>query len=128
MRSQRWLVVGGCLALWGSSAVQAAGGGTLEGGTISVMGAVVAPTCSIAANLGSLSAVISASERNPSQQENCTRAVGTAASAPDPSRIYEVNVDHLSASEPDQVLNYFAGYVRAAQPSADPVLLTQSFE
>ncbi|WP_333680234.1 hypothetical protein [Dyella sp.] len=45
------------------------------------------------------------------------------------SRPYEVDVVHLSSSESDHVLNYFANYVRAAQPaSADPVLVTQTYE
>jgi hypothetical protein len=131
MRGPRWWVLVSCffMSVCGASAVKAGGGGTIEGGTISFIGAVVAPTCSIAADEVSLSAVISTSSLHASLQRNCSRPTSTAESAPDPSRIYAVDVEHLSGSESDHVLNYFASYVRAAQPgSADPVLVTQSFE
>ncbi|GLQ99492.1 hypothetical protein [Dyella mobilis] len=111
--------------------MQAGGGGSIEGGgTISFIGAVVAPTCSVATDQQSLSALIGTSGLHPSQSFNCSNpAAGAEASTADPSRIYAVDVDHLTRSEPDQVLNYFASYVRAAQTGpADPVLVTQSFE
>lgn len=131
MRGPRWFVLVGCflVSVLGTSAAKAGGGGTIEGGSITFIGAVVEPTCSIAVEPEALNAAISAIGSHSSLQRNCYRSVGTAASVPDASRIYNVDVEHLSGSESDRVLNYFASYVRAAQPgSADPVLLTESFE
>jgi type 1 fimbria pilin len=131
MRVQRWAVFAGCLliSVLGTSVARAGGGGTVEGGTISFVGAVVAPTCSIAANPESLGAIIGNAGLHSTLQQNCYGTAGAAQSVPDPSRIYAVDVEHLSSAEPDHVLNYFANYVRAEQTgSADPVLVTQSFE
>ncbi|HUB88963.1 MAG TPA: hypothetical protein VMA74_04450 [Dyella sp.] len=111
-----------------SSAVKAGGGGTIEGGTITFVGAVVEPTCSALPASGDLNLVISAAQAHPSVQRSCSNTT-TAAATANVSRPYEVDVVHLSGSEPDRVLNYFANYVRTAQPaSADPVLVTQTYE
>ena len=131
MRGARWLVLASCsiAMMFASSAVRAEGGGTVESGTISFIGAVGEPTCSIAADPVSLSAVITASGSRLSLPRNCLRQVGASPNAADASRIYQVDVEHLSVAEPDRVLNYFASYVRAAQTgTADPVLVTQNFE
>lgn len=131
MRGARWLVLASCsiAMMFSSSAVRAGGSGTVESGTISFMGAVVEPTCSIAADPVSLNAVITASGLRSSQPHNCLRPAGAGPNATDAARIYQVDVEHLSGAEPDRVLNYFASYVRAAQTgSADPVLVTQNFE
>jgi hypothetical protein len=130
MRGPRWWVLIGCfvMAVGGASAARAGGGGTLEGGTITFVGAVVEPTCSVAAMPGDMSQVVSAAQAHQSLQRNCSGAE-TAAAAAGASRPYDVNVVHLSDSESDQVLRYFANYVRAAEPSsADPVLVTQTYE
>ncbi len=128
MRGQRWFVLAGCSVamMCASFAVKAGGNGTIEGGTITFVGAVVEPTCSIAAELELLRAVTSAAGAQPSYQRTCS---STNPAMVNRSRIYNVGVVHLSNSEPDQVLKYFASYVRAAQPSsADPVLVTQTYE
>jgi type 1 fimbria pilin len=109
-----------------ASPVATAGGG----GTITFVGAVVEPTCSVAGTPGDLNQVVSAAQVHPALQRSCSESVATtAATASTNARPYEVNVVHLSETESDQVLKYFANYVRAAQPgSADPVLLTQTYE
>jgi type 1 fimbria pilin len=110
---------------FGSSAVRAGGSGT-----ITFVGAVVEPTCSVVASTDELNVVVSAAQLHPLLQRNCSEAAAaTATTNASVSRPYEVDVVHLSASEPDRVLNYFANYVRAAQSgSADPVLVTQTYE
>lgn len=130
MRGARWLVLAACSAAmaFGSSAVRAGGGGTVEGGTISFIGAVVEPTCSAVTTSGDLSLIVSAAQAHPLLQRSCAGVTAANATA-SVSRPYDVNVEHLSSSESDRVLNYFANYVRAAQPaSADPVLVTQTYE
>lgn len=130
MRGARWLVLAACSAAmaFGSSAVRAGGSGTIEGGTITFVGSVVEPTCSAVTTIGDLSLVVSTAQMHPSLQRSCAGPAASAATA-NVSRPYEVNVVHLSGSESDRVLNYFATYVRAAQPaSADPVLVTQTYE
>ena len=127
MRGSRLFVLAGCFAVlvFGSPAVKAGGGGTVEGGTITFVGAVVEPTCSVAGMTDDLTMVASAAQAHPALQRSCSDSMAATANA----RPYEVNVVHLSADEPDQVLKYFANYVRAAQSgSADPVLLTQTYE
>lgn len=132
MRGARWLVLATCSVamVFGSPAARAGGGGTIEGGTITFVGAVVEPTCSAGTTSGDLSLVVSAAQAHPSLQQSCSGASPTVATAnATVSRPYEVDVVHLSASESDHVLNYFANYVRAAQPaSADPMLVTQTYE
>jgi hypothetical protein len=128
MRGPRWLVLLVCFSVsaFGPSAVKAGGGGNIEGGTITFVGAVVEPTCSIAAEPDALSAATSTAGLHVSLQRSCS---GPAGAEVDTSRIYDVGVEHLSGAESDQVLRYFASYVRAALPtSADPVLVTQTFE
>lgn len=132
MRGARWLVLASCsiAMMFGSSAVRAGGGGTIEGGTITFVGAVVEPTCSAVTTSGDLSLVVSAAQAHPSLQQSCSGGSATVASAnANVSQPYKVDVMHLSASESDHVLNYFANYVRAAKPgSADPVLVTQTYD
>ncbi|GGA26471.1 hypothetical protein [Dyella nitratireducens] len=126
MRGARWLVLAGCSVamVFASSAVRAGGGGTIEGGTITFVGSIVEPTCSAVTTTGDLNQVISTAQVHPSLQRSCSGTSATNASRP-----YEVDVVHLSSAESDHVLNYFANYVRAAQPaSADPVLVTQTYE
>jgi len=105
------------------SVARAGGGGTVDSGTIRFAGAVVEPTCSIASMQGVLNVASSTTV-----QQNCAGQAATTDATSSASRPYEVNVVHLSGSESDQVLRYFAGYVRAAQASADPMLVTQTYE
>lgn len=132
MRGARWLVLVGCSVamVFAAPVVRAGGGGTIEGGTITFVGAVVEPTCSVVGTAGDLNLVVSAAQTRPSLQRSCSNAATTAATASaNVSRPYEVDVVRLSGSESDRVLNYFANYVRAAQPgSANPVLVTQTYE
>jgi hypothetical protein len=107
--------------------VRAGGGGTIDGGTIRFSGAVVEPTCSIAAMQSVLNLAASAAQMHQPLEQNCAGPVTTGATT-NASATYKVDVVHLSGAEPDQVLRYFSGYVRAAQASADPVLVTQSFD
>jgi type 1 fimbria pilin len=128
MRGPHWFVLASCSVamMFASSVVRAGGSGTIEGGTIRFAGAIVEPTCSIGTEPDSLSAVASAARTRQSYQRTCS---DTSSAAVNASRIYSVDVVHLSNSEPDQVLRYFASYVRAAQSSgADPVLVTQTYE
>jgi type 1 fimbria pilin len=130
MHGARWLVLVGCSVamVFASPAVRAGGGGTIEGGTITFVGAVVEPTCSVLSAPGDMNQVLSAAQAHPSVQRSCSNATAAAA-ATNVSRPYELDVVHLSGAEPDRVLNYFANYVRTAQPaSADPVLVTQTYE
>ena len=129
MRGPRWWVVAGCLfvSILGTSAARAGGGGTIDGGTIRFSGAVVEPTCSIAAMQSVLDLAASAARMHQPLQQNCGGQVSTDVPT-SASASYKVDVVHLSGVEPDQVLRYFSGYVRAAQASADPVLVTQSFD
>src|SRR5579859_4695963 len=122
MRGLRWFVLASCSVamMFASSAAKASGGGTIEGGTITFVGAVVEPTCSVAAMAGDLKLVVGAAQMHPSLQRSCSDTTATSATA-NASRPYGVDVVRLSDSEPDRVLRYFANYVRAAQPaSADP--------
>jgi type 1 fimbria pilin len=128
MRGPRWLVLVGCffVSVLGASAAKAGGAGKIEAGTIAFAGAIVEPTCNISAVPNLLSAVTRAAETQQSYQRTCSDTVPTPVNA---SRIYRTSVVHLSNSEPDQVLRYFASYVRTAQPSsADPVMVTQTYE
>lgn len=130
MRGPHWFVLASCSVamMFASSAAKASGGGTIEGGTITFVGAVVEPTCSVAGMHDDVRLVVSAAQTHPSLQRSCSDPTTTGAVA-NASRPYDVDVVHLSGSESDRVLKYFANYVRAAQPSsADPVLLTQTYE
>jgi len=129
MRGMRLFVLASCSVamMLVPFAARAGGGGTIEGGTITFVGAVVEPTCSVAATLADLDLVVGAAQAHPSMQRNCSDVAATSAATN--ARPYDVNVVHLSTSESDQVLRYFASYVRTAQPaSADPVLVTQTYE
>jgi hypothetical protein len=126
----RRLVLVGCflVSILGTSAARAGGGGTVEGETITFVGAIVEPTCSVARVESTLTLAVSAAQKHQPLQQNCSdpAIAGTAAGA---RRPYVVNIVHLSGSESDQVLRYFANYARVAQPSsADPVLVTQTYE
>lgn len=131
MRGIRLVVLVGCfmVSALGASAAEAGGSGKAEGsGTIAFVGAIVEPTCNISAAPDLVGAVTGASAVGAplSRQRNCSGSVSAQVTA---SPIYSASVVHLSDSEPDQVLRYFAGYVRATQSSnADPVLLTQTYE
>jgi type 1 fimbria pilin len=123
MMRGRWWVLSSCLlvSVLGASAVKAGGGGNIDG-TITFVGEVVEPTCS----LGAEQNLVSVAMAQQSRQRSCTGANPAAAQA---SRIYNVGVVHLSSAEPDQVLRYFANYVRVAKSGgADPVLVTQTYE
>jgi hypothetical protein len=129
MRGPRWVLLIGCFVVsaFGASAVKAGGGGTIEGGTITFVGSLVEPTCNISNAPDLPSPVASAAGTRQSYRRSCS---GSTAQAPvNASRTYTTSVVNLSGSESDQVLRYFASYVRAAQPSnANPVLVTQTYE
>jgi hypothetical protein len=128
MFGSRCVVLAGslCAIVVCTSIAQAAGGGGINGGTITFVGAIVAPTCSIATESNSLTAAFGEAVGNRSQRQTCSGPGGEAVNA---SRVYSVSVERLSNSEPDQVLAYFDHYVKAGQPGAeDPVLVTQTYE
>jgi hypothetical protein len=128
MRGMRLLVSVGCFVVMamGSSSVRAGGGGTIEGGTITFVGAVVEPTCSLMSS--DMTQIVGAAQALPSLQRSCSVATSAGAAA-NTARPYSIDVVSLSGGEPDRVLQYFANYVRAAEPeSAHPVLVTQTYE
>lgn len=128
MCGRKWVLLIGCfvVSVFGASAVKAGGGGTIEGGTITFVGMLVEPTCNISTASDLLSPVASAAGMRQSYRRSCS---GTAQAPVNASRTYSTSVVHLSSAESDQVLRYFAGYVRSAQSStADPVLVTQTYE
>jgi hypothetical protein len=99
----------------------------MEGGTISFMGSLVEPTCNLSTAPDLLSPVASVAGTRQSYRRSCSG--GTSQATVNASRTYSTSVVHLSSAESDQVLRYFAGYVRDAQSStADPVLVTQTYE
>jgi type 1 fimbria pilin len=130
MRGKRWLVWTGCflVAVLGTSAARAGGGGTVDSGTIRFAGAVVEPTCSIEGMQSVVSSAVSGAQTHQSLQQNCSDPTSAGGATASSSRPYTVDVVSLSGSEPDQVLRYFAGYVRAAQAAADPKLVTQTYQ
>jgi type 1 fimbria pilin len=128
MRSPRSLVLVSCflVSVLGASAVKAGGGGTVDSATIRFSGAVVEPTCSVATqSVMDLSANVT--QGRQSLQQSCGGST-TAGAATSATPTYKVDVVHLSGAESDQVLRYFTGYVRAAQASADPELVTQTYD
>jgi type 1 fimbria pilin len=129
MRGPRSLVLVSCflISVLGASAAKAGGGGTVDGGTIRFAGAVIEPTCSVAAMQSVLDLAASATQMHQSIQQSCA-GPATAGATTGAAPTYKVDVVHLSGSEPDQVLRYFSGYVRAAQASADPKLVTQTYD
>jgi hypothetical protein len=130
MRGRRWLVLMSCsfVMMFASSVARAAGGGSIDSGTIRFVGAIVEPTCSAVITSSDLNAVIGDVHTHQSLQRSCSEPA-TAGGAASAYRPYDVDVVHLSTSESDRVLNYFANYVRASRPgSADPVLVTQTYE
>jgi hypothetical protein len=129
MRIRRLLVLASCflVSVLGASAVKAGGAGTAASGTIAFVGALVEPTCATSAASDLLDAAIRPAAG--SVQSYRRRCSGPASAPAHAARTYHASVAHLSRAEPDQVLRYFAGYVRAARPGgADPVLLTQTYE
>jgi hypothetical protein len=129
MRGRKWILLVGCFAvsIVGASAVKAGGGGSIESGTISFVGSLVEPTCDISSAQDLIGPVANAAQTRQSYRRSCSG--GTSESPVNASRTYSTSVVHLSSSESDQVLRYFAGYVRSAQSStADPVLVTQTYE
>jgi hypothetical protein len=128
MRGSQWLFLTGSvvISVLGASAAYAGGGGTIEGGTITFVGTLVEPTCGFAVTADLFNAQGRAGGTEQPNRRSCS---GTASTPANASRTYSSSVVHLSNAEPDQVLRYFAGYVRAAQASAaDPVLLTQTYD
>lgn len=128
MRGPRSLVLVSCflISVLGASAAKAGGGGTVDSATIRFSGAVVEPTCSVATQ-SVLDLAASATQVHQSLQQSCAGSA-TAGTTTSSSPTYKVDVVHLSGSESDQVLRYFTGYVRAAQASADPELVTQTYD
>jgi type 1 fimbria pilin len=129
MRSPRSLVLVSCflVSVLGASAVKAGGGGTVDSATIRFSGAVVEPTCSVATqSVLDLSANVT--QGHQSLQQSCGGGSTIAGATTSATPTYKVDVVHLSGAESDQVLRYFTGYVRAAQASADPELVTQTYD
>lgn len=123
MRGMRLFVLTGCSAMMIFASFAARAGG---GGTITFVGALVAPTCSFSAAQDLPDASTGSSGTQQSRQRSCSGAKSVSINA---SRTYNTSVVHLSNSENDQVLRYFASYVRAEQSgNADPVLVTQTYE
>jgi hypothetical protein len=115
-------VSGLCAALLNISIAQAAGSGSLGSGTISFVGAVVAPTCMITTSPNTLGEAVAIQSR----RQICPGPGGDAANA---ARIYTASVVRLSSAESDPVLKYFDHYVKASGLDAkDPVLVTQTYE
>lgn len=124
MRGMRLLVLAGCffVTAFGASTAKAGGGGeAIGGGTVTFVGAIVAPTCSMAAEDAATPSALPTSN----SRQTCAGAGSAATNA---ARIYDVSVQHLSNAESDRVLQYFDNYVRANSSAADPLLLTQTYE
>jgi hypothetical protein len=106
-------------------AVKAGGGGTVESGTITFVGAIVAPTCT-PSMFGSLTTSSVQPARGNVQSQICSGPGGDAVNA---ARTYAQSVTPISSSESDQVLKYFGDYVRAGEgEAANPRLITQTYE
>lgn len=128
MHGRRCLVLVGCflVSILGASVAKAGGSGKSASGTITFVGALVEPTCNISAAPDVSGAGAGAADALYSHQRSCSGANPSSTTA---SQTYSSDVVHLSNAESDQVLRYFAGYVRDAQASrADPVLVTQTYE
>lgn len=131
MRAQRWLVLVGCVmvSVLGASAAKAGGSGKIAGGTITFVGALVEPTCNISSVPDLLDEVTGAAQAQQPHQPHQRSCSGRATTSVSAARTYSSSVEHLSGAEPDQVLRYFASYVRAGgSTGADPVLVTQTYE
>ncbi|GAB2563026.1 hypothetical protein GCM10027066_02870 [Dyella jejuensis] len=112
--------------VFGSSSARAGGGGTIEGGTITLVGAIVEPTCSIATQSAALSAAIGKVAGGAATEEACSGPSGAVAKD---SPVYVVSAVSLTDAEADPVLKYFNNYVMAGQPQAQhPKLVTQTYE
>lgn len=126
-RSRCVVLVGGfCAMVLSAPMAHAAGGGAIGGGTITFVGAVVAPTCNIATEPASLTAVTDEAVAPSSHRQLCS---GLGGDAPNVARAYALNVVRLTSTESDPVLKYFDNYVKTSGPDAkDPVLATQTYE
>jgi len=126
-RSRCVVLMGGfCAMVLSAPIAHAAGGGTIGGGTITFVGAILAPTCNIATEPVSLTAVTSEAVAPSLHRQICSGPGGDAVNAP---RTYAMNVERLTSSEPDRVLKYFDSYVKASGPDVtDPVLVIQTYE
>lgn len=124
----RSVILAGCLCsmVFGSAIAHAEGAGSAASGTITFMGAIVAPTCDVAAGPGSLPTVIDGVAASRTQWRTCAAPGNAVANA---SRIYAVSVVRLTSTESDPVLKYFDTYVKASGIHAkDPLLVTQTYE
>lgn len=92
------------------------------GGRITFSGAVVVPTCNTSIEVIAPSAILV--HPRPNLQRSCAES-GPAESS---VSIYTVMARQLTHGEPDHVLNYFEGYIRARQADATPVLVTRIYE
>jgi hypothetical protein len=107
----------------------AAASGSIDasGGRITFTGAIVEPTCSVSA------ANIDAAAMRPAKSGAAQHrfVCGAARTTEDSAQLYSLTVVSLDAAtiNHDRVLDYFAGYVKAAgNNEAVPKLVTQSFE
>jgi hypothetical protein len=90
---------------------------------IAFSGAIVEPTCGIAASKNTTVGVIA--QRQQTQRLTCATP-GNATAKP---RAYVLTTRRLSDLESDRVLKYFDTYIKAGRPdAADPMLLTQTYE
>jgi hypothetical protein len=98
-----------------------------DGGTITLTGAVVTPTCSIN---GGIADAISAGVASSQQHFGCSGAADTSFSAREP-QAFRVSVEPLESSSlgTDRLISYFLGYVRAAVPGDTHMqLVTQAYD
>jgi type 1 fimbria pilin len=122
----RLFVLAGCFvtAAVGSPAARA-GGETVGGGTITFVGAIVEPTCTVSAqNVAQW--VDGGAAQVHRGEATCSGADASTANAASP-QIYDVTVTHLTNTEQDHVLKYFNDYVKLSG-TGNPVLLTQAYE
>ena len=99
----------------------ASGSSTASGGRIAFTGAIVEPTCGVAAE----GPQVSSAKQTQPYRTSCTTPNGRAVA----SRIYVMTVVRLSGAAPDRVLKYFDNYVKAiGRDAKDPVLVTQIYE
>jgi hypothetical protein len=126
MRGQRWFALSCSIAMmFVSFAAKAGGGGTIESGTITFVGAIVAPTCSPSMTVALTAATVAPAQGNV-QSQICGGPGGDVANA---ARAYVQSVTPIASSESDQVLKYFGDYVRAGVgEAANPKLITQTYE
>lgn len=122
-----WLWVGvTVVGMLGIPRIAAASGSLIaSGGRITFTGAIVEPTC--AASIGAVASVLASHGATP-HRFGCNMAVRPTANS---NQFYSLTVVNLDAAtiNHDRVLEYFAGYVKAAGNSgAEAKLVTQTFE